>query len=232
VLLVPLVTWLAPANRGDGLFLEPSIHYCDRHLDFVPDLVVADMAYINFAVQRRLREAFHVGLITKLRPDFDMPKAIELGVTMECSQGQKLAWLGLHEIEQLHWFGVQQEDSLCPWCWQQSQCSRQFSFSPADHEIIFGTIPLYSVTAQRLLRQARSWIEATQGYDKNQLGLGSMFLNSLRLAWLVGSLADTVCLLRAHALLRRPQAPSPLAALLPRQMRFEWEELAAPNKNL
>ena len=42
VLLVPLVTWVAPANRGDALFLHPSIHYCDKHLDWLPEMVVGD----------------------------------------------------------------------------------------------------------------------------------------------------------------------------------------------
>lgn len=222
VLLVPLVSWIAPANRGDALFLEPSIRYCNEHLGFVPELVVADMAYINFEAQRRLREKFHVGVVTKLRPDFDLAKEIELGLTMRCSQGQKLEWLGLHEREQLHWFGVRQEQPLCSRCWQQSQCPREFSFSPDQHETVFGTIPVNSMVGKRLLRQSRSWIEASQAYDKNQLGLGEMFLNSLRLSWVVGLLADTVCLLRAHALLRQPPKTELLSQLLPKQMKFEW----------
>ena len=56
VLLIPLMSWIAPANRGDVLFLEPSVGYVHKHLDFAPALIVADMAYINFEMQRRLRE--------------------------------------------------------------------------------------------------------------------------------------------------------------------------------
>jgi hypothetical protein len=56
-------------------------------------------------------------------------------------------------------------------------CPREFSFAPTDHEIVLGTIPLSTPLARKLLRQTRSWIEATQSYEKNQLGLSSMFLN-------------------------------------------------------
>jgi len=224
VLLVPLVSWVAPANRGDVLFLEPSIRYCQRGLGFVPDLVVADMGYINFEVQRRLREQFQVGLVTKLRANFDLPKRIELGVTLQCSEGQKLEWLGLNEVEQLHWFAVRDAQPLCSWCWQQRRCPREFSFAPNEHEIVFGTIPVNSRVGRKLLGQARSWIEATQAYDKNQLGLGDMFLNSLRLTWTVALLADTVCLLKAVASLRNPPSRLPLLSLMHRQLKFDWDE--------
>jgi hypothetical protein len=176
VLLVPLITWVTPANRGDALFLEPSIRYCQTHLNFVPDLVVADMAYINFAAQRRLREQFHVGVITALRPDFDLAKEIAAGVLLHCRQGQRLEWLGLQEQDQLHWFGVQADQPLCQWCWEQNQCGREFSFAPTDHETVFGTIPVNSRVGRRLIRQVRSWIEAAQAYEKQQLGLSEMFL--------------------------------------------------------
>lgn len=222
VLLIPLMSWVAPANRGDVLFLEPSLSYCWKRLDFVPDFVVADMAYIHLAVQRRIREQWHVGVVTKLRPDFDLPKSIEAGVLMRCSQGQPLQWLGFNETEQLHWFGVR-PPSQCLWCWEQSQCPREFSFAPADHEIVFGTVPLNSAVAQKLLRQARSWIEATQAYDKNRLGLNALFLNSLRFAWIMSLLADTVSLLRACALLRHAPNRQLLTALEPAQTNLDLD---------
>ncbi len=87
---------------------------------------------------------------------------------------------------------------------------------------MFGTIPLSSRVAQRLLRQARSWIEATQSYDKNQLGLSQLFLNSLRLTWILCLLADTIALLRARALLTtRSDTIDPLHQLRPRQMYLD-----------
>jgi hypothetical protein len=218
------MTWAAPANRADVLFLEPSLRYCHQHLDFAPDFVVADMAYINLAMQRRLREELHIGMVTRLRPDFDLSKSIEPALSLRCRQGQKLQWLGLHEKDQLHWFGVEDPDPLCPFCWEQSRCARQFSFAPSDHEIVLGTVPLNSGVAQKLLRQVRSWIEATQSYEKNQLGLGRIFLNSLRLTWIVALLADTVSLLRAHALLRHSPAPSHLLELMPTQALLDLDD--------
>lgn len=86
---------------------------------------------------------------------------------------------------------------------------------------MFGTIPLSSRVAQQLLRQARSWIEATQSYDKNQLGLSQFFLNSLRLTWIMVLLADTVALLRARVLTTEPKSIDPLHQLMPRQLRLD-----------
>jgi hypothetical protein len=213
------MSWAAPANRGDLLFLEPSLRYLRRRWDFSPSLVVADMAYINMERQRRLREQLQVGIITGLPPNFDLPKKVAPALLMQCHQGQKLQWLGLRENEQLHWFGVAPEpEPLCVRCWESSSCPREFSFAPSEHEIALGTIPVNTPLARRLLRQSRSWIEATQSYEKNQLGLSQMFLNSLRLTAIVCLLADTVSLLRAHAYLSQPEEPRLLEKLLPCQL--------------
>ncbi len=218
------MSWIAPANRGDVLFLEPSVRYLRRQFDFAPSLIVADMAYINFDRQRRLREQMQVGVITHLPPNYDLPKKVEPALAMRCHQGQKLQWLGLRENEQLHWFGVELgTEPLCRWCWEQSRCPREFSFAPCDHEIALGTIPVSTPLAKKLLRQSRPWVEAAQSYEKNQLGLSSMFLNSLRLTSILCLLADTVSLLRAHALLNEVPAPHPLQELLPNQLDLNLE---------
>lgn len=212
---MPLISWIAPANRDDSVFLEPSIRYCARQLEWTPDIVVGDMAYVNLKVQRRLREELHVALVTKLKPNMVLPEEFEDVSTMTCEQGQVLRWLGLQELDQLHWFGVTDAEPLCNWCWQKSSCPRQFSFAPSAHEILYGTIPLSSRVAERLLRQARSWVEAAQSYEKNQLGLSQIFLNSLRLTWVVCLLADTVALLRASAFTREPKSVALLRELGP-----------------
>jgi hypothetical protein len=223
ILLAPLVSWAVPAHRGEALFLLPSLRYCATQLQWTPDIVVGDMAYINRHTQQRLREQWRVAVVTKLRPDMTLPKEFDPGPVMKCKQGQTLEWLGLHEAEQLHWFGVTETDPLCRWCWQQSSCPREFSFSPSEHEILYGTIPLSSRVAQQLLGQARSWIEATQSYEKNQLGLSQVFLNSLRLTWIMSLLADTVALLRARALLTHPQVRPLLQEIAPTQMSLDLE---------
>jgi hypothetical protein len=224
VLLAPLISWIAPANRADVRFLEPSVRYLRRHLNFTPFLIVADMAYIKLDLQRRLREQMQVGVLTRLPANYDLPKKVEPALSMRCPQGQKLQWLGLREDEPLHWFGVAPgAQPLCGWCWEQSSCPREFSFAPTDHEIVLGTVPLSTPLAQKLLRQSRSWIEAAQSYEKNQLGLSRLFLNSLRLTSIMGLLADTISLLRAHALLYGPPEPHLLEELLPNQLNLGLE---------
>lgn len=224
-MLAPLLSWTAPANRQDVLFLEPSLRYLRKSLDFSPALVVGDMAYINLAMQRRLREEMQIGVLTRLPPNYDLPKELAPAVLLRCSQGQKLRWLGLRQNEQLHWFGVEDNgpETLCARCWQHSSCPREFSFSPRDHEIALGTIPVNTAVARKLLRQSRTWIEAAQSYEKNQLGLRSMFLNSLRITAILCHLADTVGLLRAHAFLREPEEPNLLSQMLPKQLSLDFE---------
>jgi hypothetical protein len=221
VVLVPLMSWAVPAHRGEALFIEPSVRYCAQTLNFVPDIIVGDMAYIALAAQRRMREQFKVAIVTKLRPDMRLPEPFEDGPVMTCDEGQRLEWLGLQEREQLHWFGVTDDQSLCRLCWQQSSCPKEFSFAPREHEILYGAIPLSSRVAERLLRQCRTWIEGTQSYEKNQLGLTQFFLNSLELTWTVCLLADTVCLLRAAALSRQPPRENLLGELAGEQLKFE-----------
>jgi hypothetical protein len=221
VVLAPLISWAAPAARGDCLFLEPSIRYCVKVLNFRPDLVVGDMAYINLAVHRRLRELFEVAIVTKCRPDMIVPDAFDTPTRMSCDQGQRLDWLGLDVREQLHWFGVLDPEPLCVRCWEQSTCPKQFAHAPREHEIFYGAIPSNSQVAQRLLYQCRPWIEPTQAYDKHQLGLSDYFLNSLRLCWTACLLTDTVALLRIHALTQPTPQLNPLAELLPNQLQLE-----------
>ncbi len=132
--------------------LEPSLRYCHHQLGFVPDLVVGDLAYISVDVQRRLREQFHVGVVTPLKRDFELPKVAETGLTFRCRQGQKLEWLGLNEVEQLHWFGVRDPQPICNWCWEQGRCPREFAFAPNEHETVFGTIPVQSIVRTKITR--------------------------------------------------------------------------------
>lgn len=221
ILLVPLVSWIAPGHRGDALFLRPSLNYCQSHLQWLPDIVLADMAYINLQTQKYIREHWQVCVLTKLRPDMNLTSRFEPGPKAVCHQGQRLEWLGYEPRDQLHWFGVKQSPALCEVCWEQNTCPRHFSHSPGEHEILFGSIPLSSAVAQKLLTEVRAWAEASQSYEKNQLGLKRMFFNSLRLTWVMGLLADAVSLLRARALLAQPPQTMPLRALLPSQLNLE-----------
>ena len=223
IVLAPLISWVAPAHRGDALFLWPSLDYCEKRLSWKPDIVVGDMAYINLQKQRQIRESMNIAVVTKLRPDMNLLDEFDPGPTMTCEEGQPLEWLGLDERAQLHCFGVSHSQPLCTRCWQRSSCPREFFFPPGRHEILYGLIPLSSRVAQVLLTRVRPWIEATQSYEKNQLGLGQIFLNSLRLTWIVCLLADAISLLRARALLANSSKPSLLGQLAPRQALFALE---------
>jgi hypothetical protein len=222
-LLIPIVSWAVPANRGEALFLWPSLYYCSQRLEWLPDIVVGDMGYISLEVQRKIRERLGVTVVTKLRSDMNLIAPFEIGPVAVCRQGQRLTWLGLEARDQLHWFGVTATDALCQYCWEQSHCPRQFAYAPATHEILLGQIPLASRVAGVLLEKVRPWIEPAQSYEKNQLGLSRMFLNSLRLTWTVCLLADAVVLLRAQALLAQPTNSWPLHALLPAQLSLILE---------
>jgi hypothetical protein len=220
VVLAPLISWAAPASRGEALFLEPSVRYCARVLNFTPDFIVGDMAYINLAVQRRLRERFKVAVVTKCRPDMHIPDVFDTPTRMTCDHGQRLEWLGFEPRDQLHWFGVLDPEPLCTRCWQQSRCPKQFAHAPSEHEIFYGAVPSNSQVAQRLLYRCRPWIEATQSYDKHQLGLSDYFLNSLQICWTACLLTDTVALLRARAFTDALTVAHPLSEMLPNQLQF------------
>ena len=81
-----------------------------------------------------------------------------------------------------------------------------------------------TVVSQRLLQQVRPWIEPAQSYEKNQLGLSQVFLNSLRLTWSMCLLADACVLLRAAVLVRHPERHALLGELTPRQLELGWDE--------
>jgi hypothetical protein len=82
-------------------------------------------------------------------------------------------------------------------------------------------IPLSTLPAQQLLKQARSWIEPSQAFEKNLLGLNGYFLNSLRLTWFMGLIVDAASLLRTLAAIEQPPEPRLLDQLLPRQTHLD-----------
>jgi hypothetical protein len=223
VLLVPLVSWAAPANTGEGCLLVPSVEHCWRRWQWRPDIIVGDMGYIDAASKQRLRERWNVAVVTRLKENMKLVAPFETPAQAVCPQGQPLQWLGYESDAQEHWFGVQGTQPLCPRCWQAGQCPRQFAYPASAHETLLGLIPMNTRASQRLLQQVRPWIEPAQSYEKNQLGLSQFFLNSLRLTWMMSLLADAVVLLRALALLRQPACPLPLGELTPWQLSLDLE---------
>src|SRR5207245_10420143 len=108
--------------------------------------------------------------------------------------------------------------------WEASACHSEVAYGPAAHETLLGLLPRNTRAAQRVLQQVRPWIEPAQSYEKNQLGMGQMFFNSLRLTWCMALLADAGVLLRAHALLRAPAVERALLCeLAPKQGELNFE---------
>ena len=226
VQLVPLVSWVAPANVSEGGLLVPSLHHCQQQWDWCPPLIVADMGYLGASAKAQCRKQWGVSVLTKLRSDMKLVPPYVAWNQAACPQGEPLTWLGYDSRGGEHWFGVGAQPELCRCCWEAARCPRQFAHQPAEHETLLGRLPLASGLAQHILRQARPWIEPAQSFEKNQLGMGEMFFNSLRFTWMMALLADAVVLLRARALLGQPVRRPLLADLMPSQLPLELESEA------
>jgi len=224
VLLIPLISWMAPANVPDGYLLYPSLAQCGRRFHWRPDIVTGDLGYIHQQTKRDIRQQWQVAVVTKMKSDMRMVAPFETWKRAVCPQGQPLEWLGYFADDQRHWFRVNDPQPLCNSCWQAVGCERQFSHAPAEHETLLGLLPLNTQSAQQILKRVRSWIEPCQAFEKNLLGLNQQFLNSLRFTWYVSLLADAVVLLRALALLSDPSLTLSSDDVFPRQIQLNLNE--------
>jgi hypothetical protein len=222
-LLVPLVSWTTPASVPESYLLKPSLDYCRKRLAFSPEIVVGDMGYIHHETKRHFRTHWNIAVLTKMKADMQAHCDYSPTEKLRCSQGQELTWLGYDQGDQQHWFGPAGSASLCSACWQQSTCAREFPHRADEHETFFGSIPLNTTVAHKLLYSVRSWIEPAQAFEKNQLGLKRLFHNSLQFCWTTSLMADSAVLLRSLAILAQPPKMEPLGALLPHQTSFAFE---------
>jgi hypothetical protein len=220
VTLLPLVSWVTPGNVMEGGLLRPSLHWCRTHLGWWPGIVVADMAYLSSASKTVVRTQWQCAVVTKLRADMKLVPPYVNAREMHCPQGQPLEWWEYEAATGTQWFRATPAMELCAQCWEASRCPRHFGHAAGAHETLLGLIPSGSRVAQRLLRRVRPWIEPAQSFEKNQLGLSHLFLNSLRLTWQMSLLADSAVLLRTMAWLDAPQRDSLLGGLQPEQMEF------------
>lgn len=195
---------------------------------------MGDFGYIGALGKSYCRQQWGTAVLTHLRADQRLVPPFEDETRVACPQGQALRWLEYDPQAQEHWFGVRQPATLCACCWEASSCWREFAYPAKTQETLLGRLPLSTRAAQTLLKGVRPWIEAVQSFEKNQLGLSQIFFNSLRLAWCMGLLADSACLLRAHALLHQPHAcKGLLAELAPRQMSLDlsWKPASTISSN-
>jgi hypothetical protein len=223
VRLIPLVSWITPASVPEGYLLKPSLQQCWKRFRWRPDIVVGDLGYIHGQTKREIRQTWKVAVVTKMKADMSIIAPFENWRCVTCPQGQPLQWLEYDEQADLHCFGMRAAQSLCNQCWQTSNCPREFEYPPAHHETLVGLLPLCTLPAQQLLRQARSWIEPAQSFEKNVLRLSWQFLNSLRLTWCLGLMADSVVLLRNLAVFQEVAQPELLQNLQPKQTVLNLE---------
>jgi hypothetical protein len=224
VVLIPLITWVAPASVPDGYLLKPSIEQCIGRFHWRPDIVTGDLGYIHQQTKKVIRETWQVAVITKMKAGMNMVAPFEAWNRAACPQGQPLQWIGYFEDDHRHWFRVNDPQPICNTCWDQALCDRQFNHDPAEHETLLGLLPLNTLSAQRILNQVRSWIEPCQSFEKNLLGLNNQFLNSLRITWYASLVADAVVLLRSLALLTEPDNWTVFDQSYPRQMHLDFDE--------
>jgi hypothetical protein len=221
VLLIPLISWAAPAHVPEGYLLKASVQQCRHRFDWYPDIIVGDLGYIHQQTKKEIRQKWGVAIVTKLKTGMNLVDPFDNWNQVSCEQWQRLEWVMYDPADQTHCFIPQGEELLCRCCWQASTCPKEFWYRADASETLLGMLPLNTMAAQRLLKQVRSWIEPTQSYEKNQLGLSQMFLNSLRIAWSITLLADSVALLRALAVMEDSQKePCPLSKLLPKQIEL------------
>jgi len=90
VQLVPLVSWVTPANVFEGGLLVPSLHYCQAQWDWCPPLVVADMGYLAAQAKQQCRERWRVAVLTKLRSDMKLVPPYVAWDQAACPQGEPL----------------------------------------------------------------------------------------------------------------------------------------------
>lgn len=220
IMLAPLVSWATPAHVPQGYLLKPSLWYCRQRIGWSPHIVVGDMGYIHQETKRWLRQEWKIAVLTRLKADMQLASPYRHDQPMRCPQGQALSWLNYDPQSGQQWYGVSDENPLCAACWQQNACEREFAYEADRHETFLGMIPLNTKPGWKLVHSARSWIESSQSFEKNQLGLDALFLNSLALTWTMSLLADSVALLRNLAQLRAAPRSNILQKLFPRQTTF------------
>lgn len=92
VLLVPLVSRVAPANYGEGGFLKPSVAYCQRRWRWHPDIVVADMGYIDAETKQRLRQSQQIAAVTRLKENMRPVPRLRVATTRRAGRAKR--WRG------------------------------------------------------------------------------------------------------------------------------------------
>ena len=137
-------------------------------------------------------------------------------------------WSGLARVFQV---GKRDEATADDWNWRiagntlrlHSRRSNQRALVATGGRGTTGALFPRSNVPRHVTAAAHASALVQSTYEKNQLGLSQFFLNSLRLTWVVGLLADTIALLRALAITSEPKSSTLLHQIIPRQTHFDLE---------
>lgn len=197
-----MITRTEPANLSDGGRLKPLLEEARSRLNFAPEIVVADMGYLDHEIKKEFRTQHGVAVLTKAKSNMPAPEKCEDDGCPCCPQGQRLIWERYVRHEKSHLYHPPSHGELCMICPEQKLCPQEFRFPPDDHETFLGMIPLHSRLAKQLLARIRPLVEAGFEADKNRFNLSDFFINSLELARTLSYLADACNILTLTAKLR------------------------------
>jgi hypothetical protein len=180
VTLVPLVSWITPANVAEGGLLRPSLHWCRQHLGWWPGIVVADMGYLSAPGKQAARKGWQCAVVTKLRADMKLVPPYVNATRVECPQGQRLEWWEFEPASGQQWFRVPAEPELCAHCWQAADCPGHFGYAAG--------------TCTRRCWDCCHWPAAWRNGCCGKCARGSNPRNLLRkTSWAWGRCFSTVC---------------------------------------
>jgi hypothetical protein len=197
--LVPLVSFVEPANVYEGNLLCPMIHNTQKDLSLRIDIAVADMGYISSDHKKELRNQFQTAVITRVRENMLAAEEYRDYGCPECPEGIPLIWDGYDPETETHRYIAPRDQAACKLCRLQDSCYQEVSIRPPIDEHRFGIIPLHTTLAQRLLQQIRPQVERGFENDKNKLSLNRFFANGLEMAKILGHLADACQILLLFA---------------------------------
>ncbi len=223
--MIPLISFIEPANVYEGKLLYPMIQKTRKDLSLHIDAVVGDMGYISADQKRDLRKQSQTAVLTKIRENMSPPQEyLDYGCP-ECPEGFPLSWDGYNPDQEGHRYFTSLDHPACSLCRLQGNCYQEIYIRSAIDEHHFGIIPLHTKVAQRLLRKIRPQVERGFENDKNKLYLNRFFTNSLKMARIIGYLSDASQILLLFAAMKtRTKAKAKTAMKkLYTQLTFEFD---------
>ena len=193
--MIPLTSFIEPANIHEGQYLPHMVQQTWHDLSLHIDIIVGDMGYISSEQKMKLREQFHAAVLTRVRENMHIPDEYSSYGRPECPEGIPLLWDGYNHETRMHCYIRPPDNSACFSCRLNGNCYQEIYVRPSIDEHHFGIIPLHTKVSQRLLQEIRPQVERGFENDKNKLSMNKLsmnkfFINSLKLARIIGHLAD------------------------------------------